>query len=143
MAKFGLEQGCAGSMTRSTSWYSTFPRCDLGEQLDSEVHKCLEFESDFRLNIRYVPGALQPCAFSVLFSTGFLAGWIRVFNISNCAHLQRLSNGAFTLEIQFVLVLLLAIYCSQSTSFSLIFPSGDLAHLWKPLKHSRYLLHMS
>ena len=142
-ANLSPQERCAGSMTRSTSWYSAFPRCDLGEQLDYGVYKCVEFDFDFRLNIRYVPGALQPCAFSVLFSTGFLAGWIRVSDSSDCARLQCLSNGALTLEIQFVLVLLLAIYCSQSTSFSLIFPSGDLAHLWKPLKHSIYLLHMS
>ena len=72
-ACIGLDRLFAGSLTRSTSWYSAFPRCDLGEQLDSGVYKCVEFDSDFRLNIRYVPGALQPCAFSVLFSTGFLA----------------------------------------------------------------------
>ena len=97
-------------MTRSTSWYSAFPRCDLGEQLDSGVYKCVEFDSDFRLNIRYVPGALQLCAFSVLFSTGFLAGWIRGFDSSDCAHLQRLSNGAVTLVICFIFTVLQVIY---------------------------------
>ena len=68
------QERCAGSMTRSTSWYSAFPRCDLGEQLDSGVLKYVEFDSDFSLNIRYVPGALQACAFSVLLGTGLLAG---------------------------------------------------------------------
>ena len=96
-AKFGPEQGCAGSMTRSTSWYSAFPRCDLGEQLDSGVYKYVEFDSNFSLNIWYVPGALQACAFSVLLGTGPLGGWIRVFDSSYCAHLKRLSNDAPTL----------------------------------------------
>ena len=40
-------------------------------------------------------------------------------------------------------MLLSAIHYSQSTSFSVIFPSGDLAPLWRPLKYSRYLLYMS
>ena len=109
-AKFGPEQGCAGSMTRSTSWYSAFPRCDLGEQLYSGVLKYVEFDSDFSLNIQYVPGALQACAFSVLLGTGLLAGWIRMFESSYCAHLIRLSNGALTLEIRFVFVLIFTIY---------------------------------
>ena len=109
-AKFDPEQGCAGSMTRSTSWYSAFPRCDLGEQLYSGVLKYVGFDSDFSLNIQYVPGALQACAFSVLFSTGFLAGWIRMFDSSDCAHLQRLSSGALTLQIRSIFTVLQVIY---------------------------------
>ena len=84
-------------MTRSTSWYSAFPRCDLGEQLYSGVLKYVEFDSDFSLNIRYVPGALQACAFSVLLDTGPLGGWIRMFDSSYCAHSKRLSKDAPTL----------------------------------------------
>ena len=109
-AKFGPEQGCAGSMTRSTSWYSAFPRCDLGEQLESGVYKYVESDFDFSLNIRYVPGALQACAFSVLLGTGLLAGWIRMFESSYCEHLKRLSNGALTLKIRFVFALIFTIY---------------------------------
>ena len=97
-------------MTRSTSWYSAFPRCDLGDQLDSGVLKYVEFDSDFSLNIQYVPGALQACAFSVLLGTGLLAGWIRMFEGSYCAHLKRLSNDALTLEIRLVFVLIFTIY---------------------------------
>ena len=96
-AKFGPEQGCAGSMTRSTSWYSAFPRCDLGEQLYYGVLKYLEFDSDFSFNIWYVPGPVQASAFLALLGTGPLAGWIWGFDSSDCAHLKRPSNGAHTL----------------------------------------------
>ena len=127
-------------MTRSTSWYSAFPRCDLGEQLDSGVYKYVEFDSDFSLNIRYVPGTLQACTFSVLLGTGPLGGWIRAFDSSYCAHLKRLLNGALTLEIRFVFVLVLAFYYPGSASFSVICPSGVLPVLRKPPYHSISLI---
>ena len=96
----------------------------------------MEFDSDFSLNIRYVPGALQACAFSVLLGTGLLAGWIRMFEGSYCARLERLSNGTLTLEIRFVFVLILAFYCPESVSFPILCPSGVLPGLRKPLYHS-------
>ena len=129
-------------MTRSTSRYSAFPRCDLGEQQDSGVLKYVEFDSDFSLNILYVPGALQACAFSALLGTGLLAGWIRMFESSYCVHSKHHSSGALVLKIRLAFVLIFTIYWFDThTPWDLVALGVCCTHFSYPTQYTGLTIH--